>query len=177
MTYRPSRTTRAIAVGAALAALTACAPKAAAPPAADTSKDVATLTAGTAQFNADYKARAADKLVAGDATDFIGYFPFTAVQNGPEDAKAMAADFAKDPALSVTITADRIEVAKSGDLAYAVGHAVGTATNPKTHAVEPRNSGYVVVFRKQADGSWKNIALAVSPSPPAPGVAKAAAKP
>ena len=170
MTYR-TVCLAGVIVGAA--ALAACSPTATAPPAADTAKDVAAITANSAQFNADYKARAADKLVAGDAPDFIGYFPFTAVQNGPEDAKAMAADFAKDPAQSVTITPDRIEVAKSGDLAYAVGHAEGSATNAKTHAVESRNSGYVVVFRKQSDGSWKTVAVSVSPGPPAAGPAPA----
>ena len=174
MTYETPRIARAIVAAAALAALAACSQSATAPPAADTAKDVAAITAGTAQFNANYKARAADKLVAGDAADFIGYFPFTAVQNGPEDAKARAAEFAADPASSVTITADRIEVAKSGDLAYAVGHAEGTATNPKTHAVEPRNSGYVAVYRKQADGSWKVVAVSVSPGPPASAAAPAA---
>ena len=166
MTYRTSRTTRAVAVGAALAALASCSPKASAPPAVDTSKDVAAIKAGEAQFNADYKARAVDKIVAGPA-DLIGYVPFTAVQNGPGDAKAMAAAFKADPALSVTLTADRVEVAKSGDLGYSVGHFERDATNPKTHAVEYGTGGYVSVYRKEADGSWQPIAYAVSPGPPA----------
>lgn len=170
MNYRTSRIAPAIV---ALAALAACAPKAAAPPAADTSKDVAAIKAGEAQFNADYKARAADKIVAAPA-DLVGYVPFTPVQNGPGDAKAMAAEFKADPALSVTLTADRVEVAKSGDLGYSVGHFERDATNPKTHAVEHGTGGYVTVFRKEADGSWQPIAYAVSPGPPA---AAAAAKP
>ncbi len=112
------------AIGA-IAALAACSPKAPAPASADTSKDVAAIKAGEAQFNADYKARAADKLVAGPA-DLVGYVPFTPVQNGPGDAKAMAAEFKADPALSVTLTADRVEVAKSGDLGYSVATTSGT---------------------------------------------------
>ncbi len=174
MTYQTPRLARAIAAAAAMAALAACSQTATAPPAADTAKDVATLTANSAQFNADYKARAADKLVAGDATDFIGYFPFTAVQNGPQDAKAMAAEFAKDPALAVTITPDRVEVAKSGDLGYSIGHFERTATNAKTHAAETGTGGYVAVYRKQADGTWKNVAVSVSPGPPAAAATPAA---
>jgi ketosteroid isomerase-like protein len=167
MIYRTARVASAIA-GAALAGLAACSPPAAAPPAADTTKDVAALTAASTQFNADYKARAVDKLVAGDAADVIGYFPSAPVQKGPGDAKAMAAEFAADPALSVTATPDRIEVAKSGDLGYVVGHFERTATNPKTHAVEHGTGGYVTVSRKQADGSWKTVAISVSPGPATP---------
>lgn len=174
MTYQTPRLARVIAAAAALAALAACSQTVTAPPAADTAKDVAAITAGETQFNADYKARAADKLVAGEGADFIGYFPFTAVQNGPEDAKAMAADFAKDPALAVTITPDRVEVAKSGDLGYVIGHFTRTSTNAKTHAVENNAGGYVSVYRKQADGSWKNIAVSVSPGPPVTAAAPAA---
>lgn len=89
------------------------------------------------------------------------------MQNGPEDTKALAANFAKDPALAVTITLDRVEVAKSGDLGYEVGHFTRTSTDAKTHAVENNAGGYVSVYRKQADGGWKNVAVSVSPGPPA----------
>ena len=175
MTHRTMNIARATFVGAALAALAACAPQAAAPSAADTSKDVAAIKASEAQFNADYKARAADKLAAGNTADVIGYVPFAPVQKGPGDAKSIAADFAADAALSVTLTADRVEVAKSGDLGYSVGHFERDATNPKTHAVETGTGGYVSVYRKQADGSWKTAAVSVSPGPPA--AATPAAKP
>jgi ketosteroid isomerase-like protein len=169
MIYQTTRIAGAIAAAAALAA---CAPQAAAPPVVDTAKDVAALKAGAAEYNANYKARAVDKLVAGTAADAIAYLPFEPVQNGPGDAKAMAAQFAADPAMALTVTPGRIEVAKSGDLAYAVGHIETTSTNPKTHAIEHATSGDVVVFRKQADGTWKVVALAVSPGPPPPGSAK-----
>ncbi|MEO8927359.1 MAG: DUF4440 domain-containing protein [Caulobacteraceae bacterium] len=168
MNHQTTPFARAIVAAAALAALAACAPRTATAPAVDTSKDVAALKAAAADFNAAYKARAADKLSAMDAPDLIAYFPSAPVQNGPGDAKAQAAQFAADPAMSVVITPDRTEVAKSGDLAYAVGHAEASNTNPKTHAVEHNASGYVAVFRKQADGSWKTIAVAVSPTPAAP---------
>ena len=158
MIYRNTRIASAIVGAAALAGLAACSPPAVAPPAADTTKDVAALTAAETQFNTDYKARAVDKLMAGDAADLIGYVPETPVQKGPGDAKAAAAEFAADPALSVTLTPDRVEVAKSGDLGYVVGHFERTATNPKTHAVEHGTGGYVTVYRKGMDGSWKAAA-------------------
>jgi ketosteroid isomerase-like protein len=171
MTHRTTRIAGALIGAAALAALAACSPPAATSPAADTSKDVAAIKAAEAQFNADYKARAADKLAAGNTADVIGYVPFAPAQKGPGDAKFIAADFTADPALSVTLTPDRVEVAKSGDLGYAVGHFERDATNPKTHAVEHGTGGYVTVYRKQADGTWKPAAYAASPGPPAPGPA------
>jgi len=175
MTHRAPRLAGAIIGAAALAALAACAPKTGAPPAADTapavdtSKDVAAIKASADEFNAAYKAHDAGKIAAGGAADEISYFPGAPVAHGPGDSKALAKQFAADPALGVVITPDRTEVAKSGDLGYVVGHAVATMTNPKTHAVEHANSGYVAVFRKQAGGDWKAIAVSVSPGPGAPG--------
>ncbi len=167
MIHQLPRAARAVAGVAALAALAACTANVTAPPAADTAKDVAAITAAETQFNADYKARAVDKLVGVEGADYIGYIPFQAVQNGPDNPTTWAADFAKDPAQQVTLTPDRVEVAKSGDLGYVVGHFARTATNAKTHAVENNTGGYVTVYRKQADGGWKVVAVSVSPGPPA----------
>ncbi|MGI9169128.1 MAG: YybH family protein [Caulobacteraceae bacterium] len=167
MIHRVHRGARAIAGAAALAALAACSQTTTAPPAADTSKDVAAITAAETQFNADYKARAVDKLVGAEGADYIGYIPFSPVQNGPDNPKTWAADFAKDPAQQVTLTPDRIEVAKAGDLGYVVGHYASTGANPQTHVVENHAGGYVTVYRKQADGGWKSVAVSVSPGPPA----------
>jgi ketosteroid isomerase-like protein len=176
MTYPTPRAAGAVAAVACLAALAACTANVTAPPAADTAKDVAAITAAETQFNADYKARAVDKLVGVEAADYIGYIPFSPVQNGPDNPTTWAADFAKDPAQQVTLTPDRVEVAKSGDLGYVIGHFARTSTNAKTHAVENNTGGYITVYRKQADGTWKNVAVSVSPGPPTAAAAAPAAK-
>ncbi|MFI4974904.1 MAG: YybH family protein [Caulobacterales bacterium] len=140
---------------------------AAAPAAVDTAKEAANVRSWVAQYNADYKARAIDKLLADSEPTVMGYVPMSPVVNGPGDAKSMGAEFAADPALSITLNVDRAEVSKSGDLGYVIGSFSRTATNPATHAVETGGGGYVLVVRKQADGNWKLIAYSASQGPAA----------
>ena len=62
----------------------------------------------------------------------------------------------QDPAFALSFEADRVEVARSGDLAYETGSYTMTMTGPdKKPATEKGH--YVVVWRKGADGAWKAV--------------------
>jgi uncharacterized protein (TIGR02246 family) len=62
----------------------------------------------------------------------------------------------------------KIEVARSGDLAYAQGTYEFSAADPKGRPVSDRGK-YVVVWKKQTDGAWKAVAdIWNSDAPPAP---------
>jgi uncharacterized protein (TIGR02246 family) len=65
-------------------------------------------------------------------------------------AKALA-----DQAFVITFASDKIDVADSGDLAYARGHFSEKYTDPKTQKVMTDSGSYVTVYKKQSDGSWK----------------------
>ena len=57
----------------------------------------------------------------------------------------------------------KIEVARSGDIGYAIGTFEGVVDDA------PVKGKYVEIWKKQADGSWKVAADMFSPdSPPAP---------
>ncbi len=58
------------------------------------------------------------------------------------------------PDFSITWVTDRIWVAKSGELAYAVGTDTIRLTTPEGRAVVEQNKA-VAVWRKEPDGSWK----------------------
>jgi len=77
-----------------------------------------------------------------------------------------------DPAMSLKFQADRVEVAKSGDLAYTQGTYSMAMTDPATKNVVNDHGSYVTVYKKQADGSWKSVSdivtSAVPPPAPAP---------
>lgn len=151
-------------VAAAAAGLSACSP-----PAADTSGVVAAIKADEAQWNADYKAKDIDKLAGHYAPDAELFVPGAPRARSPTDARKILAGVVSDPALSMNFASDKIEVAKSGDLAYASGHYRITQTDPKTKQVMAETGGYVTVYRKQPDGGWKaaeDIAAADGPQTP-----------
>lgn len=64
---------------------------------------------------------------------------------------------AKDPALRVDFTSDRIIVAASGELASSRGHYTMTYTDPATKQPKTEIGSYLTVYRKAADGSWKAV--------------------
>jgi uncharacterized protein (TIGR02246 family) len=154
---------------AALAlAITAC--NQASTPAPDThDADVKAITDLEAQWNKDYAAKDGDKLAGYYANDAILVVPGTPSVSGKdaivEDLKHMLAD----PALSLTFQPTRVDVAKSGDLAYTLGKYQLTVTDEATHKVINDHGSYVTAYRKQPDGSWKAESdIATSEIPPTP---------
>ena len=72
-----------------------------------------------------------------------------------------------DPALSLKFHATKVEVAKSGDVAYTQGTYTLTLTDPQTKQVINDHGSYVTTYRKQPDGTWKAVAdIATSEVPP-----------
>ncbi len=61
------------------------------------------------------------------------------------------------PDLILDWSVDKVEIAKSGDLAYDYGHyTMSYAEGAAKRKVEDRGK-YTTIWRKQADGSWKAI--------------------
>jgi uncharacterized protein (TIGR02246 family) len=58
---------------------------------------------------------------------------------------------------SLNWQASKVEVARSGDLAYVMGVYQLTTTDPKAKPVADRGK-FVEVWKKQADGNWKTVA-------------------
>ena len=70
--------------------------------------------------------------------------------------------------VSVKWQPTKIEVARSGDIGYAIGTFEGSAVDAAGNPV-PVKGKYVEIWKKQADGSWKVAADMFSPdSPSAP---------
>ena len=159
---------RLLLAAAGLVALAACAKP---PPAVDTAKEADAINAEVAAVNAALKAKDADKAVAFDADDIVGWGGGgPPVKSKADDLAANKAAFA-DPNYSFTLTADHTEVAKSGDIAWGTGSYSETDTSPTTHKVESQSGNWVAGYRKAADGTWKVTAVAsaqvAAPPPPA----------
>ncbi|HWT67092.1 MAG TPA: DUF4440 domain-containing protein [Terracidiphilus sp.] len=74
-----------------------------------------------------------------------------------------------DKNFSLVFAPAKIEIAKSGDIAYTQGKFRYTTTDPKTGKRVGQIGNYVEVYKKQPDGSWKvqeDIATEESPLHP-----------
>lgn len=69
---------------------------------------------------------------------------------------------------SVTWAADRVEVATSGDLAYAIGSYEQRFTDAEGNAVSDRGK-FMDAFRKGANGDWEMTVIAFSSDLPLEG--------
>ena len=62
-----------------------------------------------------------------------------------------------DPNLKLDYSAQRVEIGKSGDVAFSQGTYTMTMTDPKTKKPATDKGSYVTGYKKQADGSWKAV--------------------
>jgi ketosteroid isomerase-like protein len=71
--------------------------------------------------------------------------------------------------MALKFHAAKVEVAKSGDIAYTQGAYTLTFTDPQTKKIINDHGSYVTTYRKQPDGSWKAVDdIATSEVPPPP---------
>ncbi|HEX6071522.1 MAG TPA: nuclear transport factor 2 family protein [Sphingomicrobium sp.] len=126
---------------------------------------VAQLKANEAKWNQVYADHDAAALASAYAPDAALANPGAALVSGAEAIRRETAAFASDPNLKVAFASDRIQVARSGDLAYTRGHYTLTMTDPETK--QPVNSAgnYLTVWQEQSDGSWKAVEDFVTPGP------------
>jgi uncharacterized protein (TIGR02246 family) len=130
--------------------------------------DVAAIQANETQWNSDWAAKDADKIVAHYADDAILIVPGTPSVSGKEAIRTSLKPMIDDPAMALKFHAAKVEVAKSADVAYTQGTYTLTLTDPQTKQVVNDHGSYVTTYRKQPDGSWKAVAdIATSEVPPA----------
>src|SRR5664279_1135005 len=101
-----------------VALLTGCAPA----PQPDThDADVQAIKDNEAQWNKDYLAKDVDKLVAHYTDDATLMTPGAAPAAGKEAIRAAMKEMIGDNAFALAFQASRVEVAKSGELAFTQG--------------------------------------------------------
>ena len=83
--------------------------------------------------------------------------PNAPIVTGREEIRSAWEQMFATPGFSLAPKTTKIEVARSGDLAYAQGTYEFTANDPNGKPVNDRGK-FVVVWKKQADGAWKIVA-------------------
>jgi ketosteroid isomerase-like protein len=127
-----------------------------------------------AQWKNEYNAHDVDALVAHYADNAALANPGAPLATDAAARRAALAQVVADPNLKHDFAADRVLVAKSGELAASRGHYTMQTTDPATKQPKIETGTYMTVYSKQADGSWKAIEDAVIPGAPSTKSAAAA---
>ncbi len=136
-------------------------PAAASASAADTD----TVKKMETEFLAAIEAKNIPAVKANYAPDAVMVLPEQAPMKGIDAIGADYDKFAADPAGKFDATNEATVV--GADMAYSQGTYTVTYTNAKTKAVENGQGYYLVVYKKQDDGSWKIVQDVSSPLPKA----------
>ena len=124
---------------------------------ADSAQAEAQLREAETKWNHAYAKRDAGALAGMYADDAALANPDSDLVSGKAAIAEATKGFASDPNLSVEFRSDRVQVARSGDLAYTRGRYTMTMTDPKTKGPFTSKGNYLTVWQKQADGSWKAV--------------------
>jgi len=121
------------------------------------------------QWNQDYASKDPDKITAHYGENAVLMTPGMAAISGRDAIRTSMSQMTTDPALSLTFQATKVEVAKSGDLAFTQGSYSLTVTDPATKKPVSSHGSYVTVYHKLPSGVWKAVSdIATSDAPIAP---------
>jgi uncharacterized protein (TIGR02246 family) len=157
--------------GLLIAALTlaACAqPAPPAPtPAPDTrAADEAAIRAAVEQWSAAAQAKDAEKFASFYADDAVLMLEDSPDFRGKAAIGEAVAGMMQDPNFALSFNVDTVGVARSGDVAWESGTYTMTMSDAKKKPATEQGS-YLVVWHKQADGSWKVVRDVPVSDPPA----------
>jgi len=102
-------------------------------------------------------------IYSDDASMFQANQP---IVTGKEAIRAGWTKFLALPGLALSTQTVKVEVARSGDLAYSHGTYAWSAEGPKGQPVAHKGK-YLAVYRKGPDGKWKCVAHSPSSDLPA----------
>jgi uncharacterized protein (TIGR02246 family) len=143
-------------IGPLLAACFAAAcsqPQPAAPP--DTrAADEATIRTADADWAKFAAAKDLDKCMSYYVDDAVMFTPGVPAVVGKDNIRKVVEQMLAAPTLQMTFSDQTVEVARSGDLAVDRGSYQSTVTDKKGKATTSGGK-FVLVWKKQADGSWK----------------------
>jgi uncharacterized protein (TIGR02246 family) len=131
--------------------------------------DVKAVKDNETQWNQDWAAKDPDKIANHYSNDAVLMVPGSLAVSGKDAIEKSLTQMTSDPAMALNFHASKVEVSKSGDLAYTQGSYILAVTDPQTKQVINDHGSYVTAYRKMADGTWKAVSdIATSDVPPPP---------
>ena len=110
-----------------------------------------------AKWSAAAGAKDIDKTVSYYSEDAVVMPPNAPSAKTRETIRSAWKEMLTTPGAAIRWKATKVEVAKSGDLAYVSGTYEETMTDATGKPVNDHGK-YVEIFKKQADGTWKVVA-------------------
>src|SRR5437762_4084784 len=110
-----------------------------------------------AKWSAAAGAKDVDKTVSYYADDAVVMPPNAPSATTRETIRSAWKEMLTSPGAAISWKATKVEVAKSGDLAYVSGTYEETMTDASGNSMKDHGK-YVEIFKKQADGTWKVVA-------------------
>ena len=110
-----------------------------------------------AQWSKDAEAKDVDKTVSYYAEAAMVMPPNASAATTKEAIRSAWKEMLTSPGAAISWKATKVEVAKTGDLAYVSGTYEETMTDASGKPAKDRGK-YVEIFKKQADGTWKVVA-------------------
>jgi uncharacterized protein (TIGR02246 family) len=141
------------------------APPAPAPPPDTRAADEATIRNHIRDWAAAAKSKDLDKFLSFYAPDGVLMVEGTPDARGTAGLREGAEALFKDPNFALSFEPDSVVVSRSSDMAYETGHYTLSVTGPAKKPITVPGQ-YVVVWRKQADGTWKVAVDAPVSDPP-----------
>jgi len=124
--------------------------------------DEQAIRAATRQWSNAYGAKDIEKIMSFYAEGASVFPPNAPIATGKEAIRNALSGLMATPRFALSFAPTKVEVARAGDLAYEVGTYQLTVNDAKGKPVSTPGK-YVVVWKKQADGSWKGVADIFNP--------------
>jgi uncharacterized protein (TIGR02246 family) len=119
--------------------------------------DEAAIRTSDDEFAKAALAKDLDKCVSYYADDAVAFAPGMPAVIGKDNIRKFLSGLVLSPSLQMNIHIESIDVAHSGDIAIDRG-TVDATTSDKKGKASTQSIEYVIVRKKQADGSWKIVA-------------------
>ena len=127
------------------------------PPPDTRPQDEAAIRAAIKEWAGAAQAKDPQKFASFYAENAIVLLPNMADPSGKTTIGETIAGMMKDASFALAFEADKVVVARSGDIAYETGAYSLTAPDPVKKKPATEKGHYVVVWQKQSDGSWKVV--------------------
>jgi uncharacterized protein (TIGR02246 family) len=145
--------------------LAGCAPQPAAEPPDTRAADEAAIHAAVKAWSAAAEAKDAETFASVYADDAVLMLEDAPDLSGLPALREGIGGMMQDPNFALSFAADKVVVARSGDIAYEVGTYSMTMSDPDGNPA-PEKGSYVVVWQKGTDGQWKVVVDVPVSDPP-----------
>ena len=123
---------------------------------ADTKAEGEKLMEASREWAKSASAKDIEKTISFRTEDAVVLQPGQTALHGKKEIRAMVEGSFNTPGFSITWEPQTVEVSGSGDLAYLLEKSHVTFKDSTGKAVTQNYNG-VTIWKKQTDGSWKNV--------------------